>query len=500
MINFSKVARQLNEMPDPPADPPRRIPHRTGDQGFNIEHKVVDHLMSKHNPTGQFKHIDADIGDQKTAAKTDFYEKRSHRGEPDVGYSVKSKGDNNEPMKVHQTSAGNPSGLFSKLKAAVDVKNNYGNQIGDSTAKQALVMAFGSHMGTLSEAAETQLFPNLTDDQRNMLRTKSKKGQYLTPKEMKETFGEHYDELMRHLERKKPEVFKAIVRQHSNPRNGNKPYVDHDPQAVSKLIQHRRNAGTAPGDTSGRIDIHDISDEDVFEQMKWFSDDNRFYMSDKETDDIDKRLLDLYPITEENSKWTMRPGDGQGPKEGDRSFKRGVREHGIPEPGQFKATMGTNPEWLNKHFPPEASYEMKDEGDKNPIFTKIQDLLDEPTPEPTAEPASSPETYADGTPKDDIPDVKFKDFMNKAGDGALKKRADDVIKHKKQMDQRREATPENDGVRFKVLDDGRILDTLVNKKFNPRSENNRNFAAALERQGSTELRDILKRIDASEGN
>ncbi len=53
-------------------------------------------------------------------------------------------------------------------------------------------------------------------------------------------------------------------------------------------------------------------------------------------------------------------------------------------------------------------------------------------------------------------------------------------------------------MRFKVLQDGRLLDTLVNKKFNPRSDNNRAWAATLEKAGNTELRDILKRIDASE--
>ena len=511
MINFSRVMKSLREE--------EYIFEAVGDQGFNIEHKVAEHLMPKvHKPGGEFVHVDADTGKSNTAAKTDFYEKRSHKGQPDVGYSVKSKGDNDEPMKIHQTSAGNPAGLFSKLKSYTDVKNNYGDQIGDSKIKQALVMAFGSHMGTLSQAAGTQLFPDLTDDQRNILRTKSKKGQYLTPKEMKETFGGHHDALLKHLERNKSEIFKALVRQHGSPSFGTKPYEDHDPQPVSKLIQHRRDAGTAPGDTSGRIDIHDIS-KDVFKDMKWFSDDERFYMSNEETDDIDKRLLDLYPITEENSKWTMRPGDGQGPRRGDRGYKEGVREHGIPEPGQFKATMGTNPQWLDKIFSAEASYQMKDRGQMDPTFTRIQDSQPESTPEPTPESTPSPETYADGTPKDDIPDDasqkqggRFGNFMKKAGDIANKvldagtdglqagvdgiENAADFVG--KEINKRIE--PKNDGPRFRVLDDGRILDTEVGKKFQPRSGKNRSWAATMAREGNTELADILRRIDASESN
>jgi len=53
-------------------------------------------------------------------------------------------------------------------------------------------------------------------------------------------------------------------------------------------------------------------------------------------------------------------------------------------------------------------------------------------------------------------------------------------------------------MRFKVLNDGRLLDTLVGKKFNPRSSNNREWAATLTKQGNPELTDILKRIDKSE--
>lgn len=53
-------------------------------------------------------------------------------------------------------------------------------------------------------------------------------------------------------------------------------------------------------------------------------------------------------------------------------------------------------------------------------------------------------------------------------------------------------------MRFKVLEDGRLLDTLVGKKFNPRSANNREWAATLSKQGNPELTDILRRIDKSE--
>lgn len=53
-------------------------------------------------------------------------------------------------------------------------------------------------------------------------------------------------------------------------------------------------------------------------------------------------------------------------------------------------------------------------------------------------------------------------------------------------------------MRFKALNDGRLLDTLVGKKLNPRSANNREWAATLSKGGNTELSDILKRIDGSE--
>ncbi len=53
-------------------------------------------------------------------------------------------------------------------------------------------------------------------------------------------------------------------------------------------------------------------------------------------------------------------------------------------------------------------------------------------------------------------------------------------------------------MRFRILDDGRLLDTLVGKKFQPRSTANREWADTLSKGGDNELSEILKRIDASE--
>jgi hypothetical protein len=382
MINFSKVARQLKEEPmvDDGSgrgirrfqrEPIVRNTHRTGDQGFKIEDKVVNHVLPHHKPSAEFAHVDAEASGSTEAVKTDIIEKRDRY---DIGYSVKSKGDNDDPMKVHQTKAGSPAGLFSKLKASTNTEDGYESQVGDSKIRQALIMAFGSHKGSLGEMSH--LFGDLSDEQRNILNSREgRDNPYLTPAVMKEHFNDHYATLKNHLDRKKFEIFTSLVRQQGSPRYGS-PYVDHDPTPVQKLIQHRRDSGTAPNDLSGTIDILDIGGRkvtDAMARMSWFDDGERFYMSDEETDDIDKRMLDLYPINKENSKWAMRPGDDEGPvRQGDRGYKQGVREYGLAEPGHFKATMGTNPEWLHQFFRPESSYHMEDRGQQmDPRITRI---------------------------------------------------------------------------------------------------------------------------------
>ena len=171
--------------------------------------------------------------------------------------------------------------------------------------------------------------------------------------------AEHKKALIDHLTQYKKEIFNALVRQQGNPAFG-EPYQNHDPRMIDKLVSHRV---TGPHN-SGDIDIRPLQGkvtDDNFKNLNWMDDGKRFYLGDEENAPTDKRMIDLWPIDEEGSRWSNREGDG-GPRPGQRGHRRGLREAGLPETGQFKATMATNPIFLDKYFPKEKEFYLDDNG------------------------------------------------------------------------------------------------------------------------------------------
>ena len=274
------------------------------------------------------------------------------------------------------------------------------------------------------------------------------------PKDMDE---EHLGAIRDHLTEKRNSIFNSLVRMatHSNDRYTPVAYSSHDPRMIDYLVSHRKMNGGQ--DLGGPIDIRQMNGNmETFKDLQWFNDDDRFFLGEDENAPTDMRMLDLWPIDEEGSSWSNRVGDG-GPVRGQRGYVEGKREAGLPEPGQFKATMATNPEFLDKYFPKVAEWMMDDDGETLGFENIFKAAINKEKPNP------SPETYADGTPKNEIPDaikpdaVKpdqeqgFSTFMKKAANqglqagvdavpkvaGWLKRRGDDAIKLKKQMDDRR---------------------------------------------------------------
>lgn len=475
MINFSKVARQLNEEPmmddgsgrgvkrevsageferarqermakkpikrkgDPNIESRRQDatgvvpegrfsrPERDGSQGgmgFWAEKLITQHILPKFTKGGAFKNIDVSDKGHKFGVKTDIYQDKGGDPKENTAYSVKSKMDNDLPQKVHQTSI-DSQGAFTKMNL--------------QDANQDVIDAIDMYLG--------------------------KNGTFTSPAEMKKNNPELHKALKEHLTAKKLNIFNNLVRQQGSKKYG-KAYENHDPRMIDALISHR----VTGENNSGPIDIRDFNGkvtEENFENLQWFDDGKRFFLGENEEASTDERMLDLWPIDEEGSRWSNRVGDG-GPQPGGTGYTLGKREVGLAEPGQLKATMATNPEFLEKYFPKVAEWMMDDDGRSLGFKDTFKAAVNKTEPESKPE----AETYADGTPKDDIPDAvnpdqgqRFGNFMKKAAmkgidkaPGAanvvkkgiakfLQKYREDGAELQKQNDQRREATPEPETAR-----------------------------------------------------
>jgi len=348
MINFSKVARQLNEEPlvddgsgrgikrlqrepivrrqenvtQSPSEGRIRKPSRPsggqGGMGFQIEQIVKDGILPRLKQ-GNYKHVDADVPGINYGVKTDIFHDKGGDPSQNTAFSVKSKLDNDDPQKVHQTGV-NSGNAFRKLQIR------------------------RGQNPLLDEAMDMYL---------------GKDGNFVNAGDMKE---EHRDALMKHFEEQKQAIFNSLVRI-AQPNNSNsQPYSGHDPRMIDKLISHRKMGQGS--DLSGPIDIRKLQGKvtkENFENLTWFHDGKRFFLGENEDASTDERMLDLWPIDEEGSNWSNRVGDG-GPQPGQRGHRPGQREAGLPEPGQFKATMATNPEFLDRYFPKEKEFYMDDNG------------------------------------------------------------------------------------------------------------------------------------------
>lgn len=311
-------------------------PARDGSQGglgFWAEKVITQHVLPKFKKGGIFKNIDVGSKGHNFGIKTDIYHDKGGDPSENTAYSVKSKVDNDFPQKVHQTGV-DSRGAISKMNL----------QSADRQVRDAFDMYLGAN-GTFTSSAD-----------------------------MKENNPELYDALKSHLSRNKLNVFNNLVRQQGSPFFGDA-YGSHDPRMIDALISHR-----VTGDNnSGPIDIRQLEGnvtEENFEDLQWFDDGKRFYLGEEENAPTDMRMLDLWPIDKEGSRWSNREDDG-GPRPGQRGFVRGKRESGLPEPGQIKATMATNPEFLDRYFPKIAEWMMDDDGKTlgfKDVFNQINEI------------------------------------------------------------------------------------------------------------------------------
>lgn len=385
MINFSKVSRQLSEARDPETGnfiPDRQLAARQKQIAFQNDRRNAerDQFMQR-NPIVRRGQQNQDLkkfnkaGERGRRFESKISELLNHLSPRDdnpisganhrvlggrmkadimnddgVGYSVKTKMNNDDPMKVQQSSY--DSTLWSKLNIPwakrAQSTNTFTDDIKDNKLAQALVMRFGSKFGSLDKIGEL-INDELNPDQMKILQnfnpdSGKSKNPFMSNEEMFNAFPEHYETLLGHLNDNKYEIFNSLVRQ-AGGQNG-------DANPIQRFISHMTDEGVSGspldvdsnGDPiynfSGNLDVHDMSDETVQEAMKklqWFGTGNRFYMAENETDDINERLLDLWPYDEEGTSWALRPGDGN-------------KQNDIT-PGFFKAMMSANPELLERLFP-----------------------------------------------------------------------------------------------------------------------------------------------------
>ena len=398
MINFSKVARALFGQPlkeEPmvdgefvPAAAPQRQQRRetppivrrgggnnVGAGGHNLENQVAQNLLPQIYPDGNFNHVDSVVGGQQAASiKTDIFDDAGTGDEQDnINYSVKMKRDNDKPVKIHQTGKGRgAAGLFSKLaipygsRPSLQNKGEFADSLRNNPLNQALIMLYGSPHGGMNKMRD--LF-GATGSQRDFLRQfdsnegdqeRIKSNPFVTSGELEENFPQQFQALMDHMNENREGIFNNLVRMSGRRSNyyGNYGYADgSDAAPVSRLITHKLNGSRgARNAMNGTTSIHDISDDAVreaMENMEWRQDGNGLYLADQEltSADGDKKLLDMYPINEENSRWAVLPQGDDAPTRGQRGFFDGLRGSGIVEPGHFKATMGTDDEFMDKNFP-----------------------------------------------------------------------------------------------------------------------------------------------------
>jgi hypothetical protein len=371
MINFSKVARQLEEQPRIIPNPEgfddrqgRFQRNNAGYQGTQAEKDIVN-VMSRHvKPNSQIRQL----GDG--ANKADMVEKYrdSNNQEQERGYSIKATKQPDVPIKVQESKAQlGPRGSFRKLMMPGSDQNFIKQRSGDelqirnpeerirflkgilgSQKRQAAIMAYGTDLinpqtngaDSLNSMKEYLTQGDLNQEQLDLLQRINDRGQknpFMTPGEMEEFFPDHHRTMLKHLEEKKPDIFNQMIRQH-DARYPNQNWNSYgDPKGVDRMIHLRGSQGEEM--LPGKFDIRDISDpkvEEAMQKLDWFQDDNNFYLAEDETDDINSRILDIHPHTSRTDSWTFNP--------------RRPRPGGSAKPGLLKATMGIDEEMLDRVF------------------------------------------------------------------------------------------------------------------------------------------------------
>ena len=399
-MDFRNIARQLNEMPiETGADGQRRVVghdaprsqnrlreggagdyrHIEGNQGnwgTRAEADAMGVISQLHQDgelessgTGNFIKAGGHL------IKTDFYEEGpGKRSSDNVGYSVKATKRPDVPVKIQES--GNQmgaTGAMRKLllpgsteKGMFDVFpgkgkitdrgniNSLRENLKDNKLSQAFALKFGLNVddGNGNFAKLSEFLPDLMEmsaGQREKLKLVSQRSgrPFFTNSEMRGIFGEHYELLLKHLQDNKVPIFNQMMRGHNkmrrNIRNSPDEYNYGDPKLLDKLVHIRSKEGSGSNAFPAELDLINVSDDAVKDSMdytKWYDDGKRFYLAPEETDDINQRLIDLYPYDEEADTWELLAGFGDRETEN----RKGAR------PGLLKATMGIDPDMLSEVF------------------------------------------------------------------------------------------------------------------------------------------------------
>ena len=349
MINFSNVSRQLQEQPIP------FDPAAEGGMGRLAEPQGVK-LLQHLKPDSQFDHLGGN--DVKTdALETDKDGKK-------IGYSLKATKNPSIPVGVNKSNGqvGN-RGSYRKLMMPGSDREEFFDQenswqglsgddarpflenIRDNRAAQAYMMMFGANIRgnnnrrvQLSDLAD--YFPNLNERQSDYLRkiSRERRDPFASISALRQGFGGHYQDLMNHLNDNKFDIFDKMVRQHEG--TDDKP-IERMMHMRSRAPYNRIFSDAGSSRPPTKIDIRDMSEDIIREQIEklhWYGDENRnsLYLAPRETDDWNKRLLNVHPMNADTDSWGATPGR--------------VGRQGFAKPGALTTLMGIDENMLNDVF------------------------------------------------------------------------------------------------------------------------------------------------------
>ena len=389
MINFSKVARQLDEepraLPNPPGFENRQQQqgrfNRYNDGGFGTmaEDRAVE-FLKRVKPGSSVEQL----GDSNNL-KTDIL---MDRGTPkQKGISVKATKDPSVPVKVNSANSQVGSrGSFTKMMMPGSEnqdlfqsdynhlntpagRDNFLDLVNENPAARAYLLSYGlnSRNPNGGNFNLSELFDGNTN-QRALLERIGRRNEnpFISPEELKEEFPEEFEGFMNHLNDNKGDIFNQMVRQHQSryPSRGYKWGDDNPIDLMMHLTSRARynRVFTDEGENRAptKIDIRDVSDsamDKAMNNLQWFNDDDNFYMAPEETDDWNKRLLDINPMTARVNRWGAKPGVDR---------KNLNHQPAIAQPGRQVATMGIDEGMLTDVFgKPLYSADVYGESDPN---------------------------------------------------------------------------------------------------------------------------------------
>ena len=429
MVDFSKVARQLDNLKE-----------ALGEGGGIFEKRIAPQILQNMNPDGNF------ISAPGQKIKTDIIDEKGGNPADNDHYSIKWKRDNDFGYKTHQTSAQNKiwrgrdgkskmsdnlghfKGLFSKFlsRAPGDTPGKYAGDIQQDLVRQALILKFGSHIGSIPQfrnvLAQTKKGGKLSEKQLNFLsnldndQERQKTNPFLTTEEMDENFPDQFEALRNHLESNKKEIFDRLVRKNGF-QNGD--YSQGDPSPVNKHLSFIKDGASGWNGTAQVRDISNERVEEAMQKLKWFFKDNKIYLNDSEEEDVARRLLEIHPIDLAGSNWALQPNGSDADSAG---VLNGIRESvgkGIIQPGHFKSSMSANKEILDKYFPVEWQKKISDNGGNLTFEDIIEKAEDEgwTDPKPSKPGWKEPEKPAQQSGEKEKFN-RFGNFMMKAAGAA----------------------------------------------------------------------------------